>query len=461
MADRSNMIEQARRVVERLRQEGHEAYFAGGCVRDRIMGLPPKDIDIATSATPERVQQLFPRTVPIGKAFGVILVVEGANQFEVATFRADGRYVDGRHPEDVTYSDLDHDAARRDFTINAMYYDPVNDAFIDRVGGRDDVRARRIRTVGDPARRFEEDKLRMMRAIRFGCELEFELDPDILTATRNLAPSLAQVSFERIRDELARILVTRRAAEGIRRLHDVRLLDVFLPEIRRMVGVEQPPQFHPEGDVFTHTLLCLEELGRYWFDDTHPGRDDDPPPKPSFEVALATLLHDVAKPATFRVAERIRFDGHDSRGAEMSRSICNRLRLSRAQRERVVWLVGNHLRFISVPQMRRSTLRRMLGHEYYADLEQVFIADTMGSHKNLDLLKILRKRALEFAAEELKPKALLTGRDLIDQGFRPGPIFSKILNAAYTAQLEGELNDREAALDWVKRGYRPDGKNPN
>jgi poly(A) polymerase len=448
----NSLTQAARRVVQRLRDAGHEAYFAGGCVRDRLMGLASKDIDIATDAVPERVQQIFPRTVSVGKAFGVIVVLEGELTFEVATFRADGRYLDGRHPEQVRYADLEHDAARRDFTINAMYLDPIEDRLIDRVGGRADLAARTVRTVGDPRARFEEDKLRMMRAVRFACQLDFAIDPATQAAAAALAPALAQVSLERIRDELAHILISPRAARGVRLLHELRLLDVFLPEIRAMVGVEQPPQFHPEGDVFVHTMLCLEALGRLWFDASHSARAGAPP-APSFEVALAVLLHDVAKPATFRRAERIRFDGHDALGAGMADGICRRLRLSNDQRKRVVWLVENHLRFIAVPQMRRSTLRRLLSEPYFADLEQLFIADVMGSHANLDLLTLLRARAAEFAAEEARPKPWIRGRDLIELGHAPGPIFSEILEAAYNAQLDGELADRDAALAWIRRRW--------
>lgn len=453
------LTDSAGRIVRRLHAAGHEAYFAGGCVRDRLMGRPAQDIDIATDALPERVQELFPRTVAVGKAFGVVVVLQDEGAFEVATFRADGRYLDGRHPDQVSYSDLEHDAARRDFTINAMYLDPVDGRVIDRAGGREDLAARRLRTVGDPRRRFEEDRLRMLRAVRFGCQLDFAIDPEALEAIRTLAPGLSQVSLERIRDELAKILVTPRAADGIARMHELGLLEIFLPEIRAMVGVEQPPQFHPEGDVFTHTLLCLRELGRLWFDPEHPVRAGSPPAA-SFEVALAVLLHDVAKPRTFRRAERIRFDGHDVMGAEMCEQIGRRLRLSNEQRERVVWLVANHLRFVAVPQMRVSTLRKLLGHPFYPDLEQLFIADTLGSHRKLDLWETLRRRAAEFASEAMQPDPILRGRDLIDLGLAPGPVFSKILEAAYTAQLEGQIADREAALAWVRTAYGPAGDNP-
>lgn len=451
--------ESAVRVVRRLRAAGHEAYFAGGCVRDRLMGRPAQDIDVATDALPERVQELFPRTVAVGKAFGVVVVLQDDRPFEVATFRADGRYLDGRRPEQISFSDLEHDAARRDFTINAMYLDPLDGRVIDRTGGREDLAARRLRTVGDPHLRFEEDKLRMLRAVRFGCQLDFAVDPAALEAIRTLAPGLAQVSFERIRDELAKILVTPRAADGILRMHELGLLEIFLPEIRAMVGVEQPPPFHPEGDVFTHTLLCLRELGRLWFDPEHPVRTGAPPP-PSFEVALAVLLHDVAKPRTFVRAERIRFDGHDAVGAQMSDEIARRLRLSNEQRERVVWLVANHLRFVAVPHMRVSTLRKLLGHPFYPDLEQLFIADTMGSHRNLDLFQTLHQRRAEFASEALQPDPLLRGRDLIDLGLVPGPLFSTILEEAYTAQLEGRFPDRASALAWVRAAYVPGGVDP-
>lgn len=443
-------LEAATRIVRRLRDAGHEAYFAGGCVRDRVMGRAASDVDIATDATPERIESLFARTVPVGKSFGVMIVLDGDLQFEVATFRADGRYLDGRRPESITYSDLQHDAERRDFTINAMYFDPVDDRVIDLVGGEADVRARVIRTVGDPRRRFEEDKLRLMRAVRFSCQLDFTIDAATLGAARELAPTLSQVSLERIRDELAKTLVTRRAAAGVRTLFELGLLDVFLPEIRRMVGVGQPPQFHPEGDVFTHTLLCVEELAGYWFDETHPARALAPASAPSFEAALATLLHDVGKPATYRVAERIRFDGHDALGARMSEEICRRLRLSRAERECVVWAVAKHLAFISAPQMRDSTMRKLLGHEHYPTLEQVFIADTMGSNKDLGLLRLVREKYTQFAAEALKPEPLLRGQDLIDLGMTPGPRFGEILDAAYDAQLEGEFADREGALAWLR-----------
>ncbi|MBI5369194.1 MAG: CCA tRNA nucleotidyltransferase [Planctomycetes bacterium] len=429
-------------VVRRLRAHGHEALFAGGCVRDRLLGVPPKDIDIATSATPRAVQALFRKTIPVGEQFGVVRVHVGRLEFEVATFRADGPYLDGRRPASVRFAAAAEDAQRRDFTINGMFYDPASGEVLDLVGGRADLAARVVRAIGDPAARFGEDRLRLLRAVRFACQLGFSLDPATAAAARALAAEVRQVSAERVHAELTRMLTGPRPRRAVELLDELGLLAPLLPEVVALKGVEQPPQFHPEGDVWTHTLLVMENLR----------------PEPSPALALAALLHDIGKPPTFvRAPDRIRFDLHAERGAEMARAICARLRCSGAEADRVVLLIENHLRFLALHDMRESTLKRLLREPWSEELLELFRADALGSLASAEDYEFCRRKLEGYRREEaersLRPARLISGHDLIALGYRPGPAFAGMLAAVEDAQLEGEVATREAALAWVRERY--------
>ena len=430
----------ARSIVRRLRDGGHRAWYAGGCVRDRLMGNEPKDFDVATSAKPEEIQALFERTVAVGARFGVIVVVGGEEQVEVATFRAEGGYTDGRHPDWVRYADEEADVLRRDFTVNGMLYDPIDDRLFDRVGGEEDIRRRVIRTIGDPRERFREDRLRLIRAVRFAARLDFAITDETAEAIRSLAGEISSVSWERIRDELLKILGGPNPRRGMELLHSVGLLAPILPEVAAMDGVEQPPEFHPEGDVLHHTLLLLDHLDA-----------------PSDRVALAALLHDIGKPPTFEVADRIRFNRHDTVGAGMADEVCRRLHLSNRDREAVVDLVGSHMKFAAVRDMRESTLKRFLRKEDFEDHLALHRADCLASHGMLDNYEFCREKLEDFRAadreEALRPKPLLTGHDLKAWGLEPGPLFREILTALEDAQLEGLVADRDAAEAWVRERY--------
>jgi len=430
------LTQNAERVVARLRAAGFEAYFVGGCVRDLVMGKEPKDIDIATSARPKKVRELFPHTVPIGAQFGVILVLAGEDQFEVATFRADSEYVDGRRPKDVRFCDARADVLRRDFTINGMLYDPEAGRIIDYVGGKEDLAGRVVRCIGDAIQRLSEDKLRVMRAVRFACRLGFTIEPDTWEATKRVAPEIGVVSAERIRDELVRILTEGGAAQGIRMLLEMGALSVILPEVAAMDGVPQPEEFHPEGDVLTHTMLALDELS-----------------EPSPELAMATLLHDVGKPATIAVADRIRFHRHEEVGAEMAHAVCRRLKFSNVETETITWLVRDHMRIAQAPEMRPGRLKRLLREEHFEDLLELHRLDCLACHRDLGKWEFCRARMAELSEEELRPAPLLTGGDLIRMGYRPGPIFKEILGATENAQLEGEISTRDEAEAFIQSRF--------
>lgn len=433
----SQKEDRARGVVRRLREHGHRALFAGGCVRDRLRGAEPEDFDVATDAPPDAVRALFERTVPVGVQFGVVLVLVDGQPIEVATFRADAEYLDGRHPVSVRPASPEEDARRRDFTINGMFFDPESGEVLDYVGGRADLAAGVVRAIGDAKARFHEDRLRMLRAVRFACRFGFAIEPATFAAIRELAPEIHGIAWERIGDEIVRILTEGSARRGVELLDRSGLLAEVLPEIERLKGVEQSPDFHPEGDVFTHTLLLLEQLDR-----------------PSETLALAALLHDVAKPAcAARDGERITFYGHCELGETMALEICQRLRRSREVWERVGYLVRNHLRLIDAPEMRRSTLRRFLAEEGIDELLELARLDTLASHKNLRFHEFCRAQQAAFGAEPIKPPPLLRGRDLLARGYPPGPAFKEILHAVEERQLEGELTTRDDALAWVARTY--------
>jgi poly(A) polymerase len=429
----------ARALVDRLRAAGHTAYFAGGCVRDLVRGRQPKDIDVATDARPEEVQKIFPRTYAVGAHFGVIVVLENDFQFEVATFRSDGAYFDGRHPVAVNFSSPEEDARRRDFTINGMFFDPPNNKVIDFVGGREDLVAGLVRAIGDPAQRFAEDRLRLLRAVRFATVLEFEIEPATWEAIVRSAGTIERISAERIREELVRIFLSRQRLRGWDLLDASGLMKAILPEIEALKGCEQPPQFHPEGDVFSHTRLMLSLL----------------PDEVSVPLVFSVLLHDIGKPATASVDEtgRIRFSGHDKLGAAMTESVMQRLRFSRLEIEATVEAVDQHMVFKDVPNMRISRLKRFMARPHFADELELHRVDCLGSHRMLDNYEFLKAKAAEFANEPIIPPPLVKGDDLIAMGMKPGPQFGEILEAVETRQLEGTLRDREEALRWIRAEY--------
>jgi poly(A) polymerase len=446
----SPLAQTARSVARRLRDAGHVAYFAGGSVRDFLRGVAPKDIDIATDARPEQVQKLFPRTYAVGAHFGVIVVLEGGSQFEVATFRSDGAYVDGRRPTEVRFSSAEEDAARRDFTINGMFFDPVAEQVIDFVGGRADLDARIVRAIGDPAQRFAEDRLRMLRAVRFATTLEFEIEEATWDALRASSASITQISAERIREELVRIFMSPQRVRGWNLLDASGLMREVLPELEALKGCEQPPQFHPEGDVFKHTRIMLELL----------------PAEASLPLVFSVLFHDIGKPPTHSVDEtgRIRFNGHDRIGAEMTELVMQRLRFSRAEIDATVEMVRQHMVFKDVPNMRTAKLKRFMARPTFVDEMELHRVDCASSHGMLDNYDFLHGKQEEFANEPIIPPPLVRGDDLKAMGLKPGPKFGEILEAVETRQLEGAFRDREEALEWVRREYaggvEDEGKRP-
>jgi tRNA nucleotidyltransferase/poly(A) polymerase len=429
----------AREICSRLRARGCVAYFAGGCVRDMVRGLPPKDIDVATEARPELVQEIFPRTHAVGVHFGVIVVVEDGINFEVATFRSDGAYLDHRHPVEVRFSSPEEDAKRRDFTINGMFFDPEKNELIDFVGGRADLKSQIVRAIGDATQRFSEDRLRMLRAVRFATVLDYKIDSGTWDALVAQAESINQISAERIRDELLRIFLSPKRVRGWDLLDQSGLLRAILPELDGMKGCLQPEQFHPEGDVFQHTRLMLELL----------------PEDVSVPLVLSVLFHDVAKPVTSTVDEtgRIRFNEHDRIGAAMTESIMERLRFSRAEIDATVEMVRQHMVFKDVPKMRVAKLKRFMARPTFEDELELHRVDCASSHGMMDNYDFLLRKREEFANEPIIPPPLVRGDDLIALGMKPGPKFGEILEAVETRQLEGALKNRKGALDWVKREY--------
>ena len=430
----------ARSIVERLRSEGFEALYAGGCVRDRLLGAEPHDYDVATSARPEQVEALFPRTVPVGAQFGVILVLEGDAEIQVATFRGDGAYHDGRHPESVHYTDAKGDALRRDFTINGLFYDPLKNEVLDFVQGRNDLEKHLIRAIGNPEERFSEDKLRLLRAIRFATTLGFTIDPETWVALLKWAPEIHAVSAERIREEFCKILLSPNRLHGFDLLDQSGLLRMILPEMEQLKGCDQPADFHPEGDVFVHTRLMLSLL----------------PEKVSLPLVLSVLFHDLGKPATRVVDEtgRIRFNGHEGVSAEISLRIMQRLRFSNEVIDAVLPAVRLHMSFKDVPNMRIATLKRMMARPTFDDELELHRVDCLGSHGMLDNHALLIAKREEFSQEPLIPSPLLTGDDLITLGWKPGPKFAEILQSVQTLQLEGKLTSRDEALRWVSSEYK-------
>ncbi len=429
----------ARGIAVRLRARGHQAYLVGGCVRDLLLGREPEDHDVATSARPDELLALFPGAAAVGAKFGVILVPADGFAIEVSTFRSDGPYRDGRRPETVTFEATpEKDVQRRDFTINGLLMDPETDEVIDLVRGREDLRAGLIRAIGSARERFEEDHLRMLRAVRFAARLGFEIEVRTLEAIRETSEGITKIAAERVRGELERILTEGGARRGMELLDASGLLVHVLPEAAALQGVAQPPEYHPEGDVWTHTLLMLGGLA-----------------SPSLELALGVLFHDIGKPATFRIDGRIRFDGHVEAGVKIARAAMERLRFSEATIRQVEALIANHMRFAHVHDMRESTLRRFFRLERFEEHLELHRLDCLSSHAHLDAYEFARARYEAMPAEVRKPPRLVTGRELIAAGYRPGPEFARMLEAAEDAQLEGRVASREEALGLILRQFGP------
>jgi len=428
-------------IVKKLRGAGFAAYLVGGCVRDMLLGKAPKDWDVATDARPDDVMRIFRKTIPVGAQFGVVIVRMRNRNYEVATFRKDCGYTDGRRPDRVVYSSAEEDARRRDFTINGLFYDPLRQRVIDYVGGRKDLDKGIVRAIGDPDERFSEDKLRLLRAVRFAARFEFRLERKTGEAIRKRPRDVLQVSPERIRQELVMVLADERPDIGVRLMDRYGLLEAVLPEVAAMKGVEQPPQFHPEGDVFEHTMIMLGLMKKKYKQ------------RPGF--VMGVLLHDVGKPVTFEVRDRIRFDRHSAEGAAMTRRIMSRLRFSDEATRTAVELVKHHLRFIDVQKMRPATLKRFLRMDDFDLHLELHRLDCIASHGDMSSYRFCKRKLDELGGDEesLRPPRLLTGNDLIEMGFEPGPEFKKILTALEDAQLEGAVRTRDEAVEWVRKHW--------
>jgi poly(A) polymerase len=427
---------QAESIVRQLVQAGHVAVYAGGCVRDALLERAYPDVDIATSATPDQVQALFPKASdPQGKAFGVIRLRMDEHVFEIATFRVDGPYLDGRRPSSVIFTTAEEDARRRDFTINGMFFDPLKNEVLDYVQGRTDLAAKSIRAIGDPVARFTEDRLRLFRALRFAVQLDFEIEPSTWKALVSLAPESKVISPERVRDELVKVFISPNPARGLDLMYDSGLLAVWIPELLEMRGCAQSPEHHPEGDVWVHTRLLLTHLKN-----------------PSPVLAFSALLHDVGKPRTSKTEPngRIRFFGHEGVGARMAEEILRRLRFSNDDIGAITACIANHMAFKDAPHMRVSTLKRMLARPTFSEELELHRIDCSSSHGQLDIHAFLQNKLSEFSQEEIKPKPLVTGHDLQELGAKPGPAMGKILHQLMDEQLEGKIADRAGALTRAK-----------
>ena len=432
--------EEATKVISKLQQSGYLAYFAGGCVRDLLRDQVPTDYDIATNALPEQVTSLFRKTRSVGAHFGVIIVISGEFAFEVATFRNDGSYGDGRRPESVEFTSPEEDVLRRDFTINGIFYDPIEGSTIDYVNGQDDIESGTVRAIGDPESRFREDHLRLLRAVRFAARFDYQIEENTWAAICSHAEEIKNISEERIRDELSKILTDPNRVRGFDLLVDSGLMEAMIPEILDLKGCEQPPQFHPEGDVFVHTRLMLTLL-----------KDD-----PSLSLVLSVLLHDIGKPSTYSYDEesdRIRFNGHDKIGAEMASDILKRLKFPNKVIEEVTEMVANHMTFKDVQKMREAKLKRFMARPTFEDETELHRVDCLGSWGGLDNYDFLNQKRTEFDNEPIIPPPLLTGNDLIEIGWKPGPRLGEVLTKVQDMQLEKNLNSKEEALDWVNANY--------
>jgi poly(A) polymerase len=422
-----NVPESARLILRRLKAAGHESYLVGGCVRDLIRGVRPPDYDIVTSARPDEICSLFSHTIPVGISFGVVLVIEGGQKYEVATFRTEDNYLDGRRPSRVVFATAEEDVRRRDFTVNGILLDPEAGTLIDYVGGRKDISSRLIRTIGAAEKRFAEDHLRMLRAVRFAANLGYDVDDDILTAIRGHVKDIHRISAERIRDELTKLLTRGGARRGMELMADTGLLEELLPEVKAFSGIEQPPTFHPEGDVWEHTLRMLAML---------PAETEADP-----RLAWGVVLHDAGKAVTRSVDERgVHFYGHVQRGEEIARRAMERLRFSGSDQATILSLIHGHMLFMNVREMRPSRLKRFLRMPDFALHLELHRLDCLGSHGLLDNYEFCREKLAEIPKEELRPPHLITGHDLIEMGFTPGPLFAAILQAVEDAQLNGQIS---------------------
>ena len=422
-------------LVKRLKKEGYQAFWVGGCVRNKIMNLPAKDIDIATNAAPEQVIRLFPKTIAVGAKFGVVIVLQDDVRIEVATFRSDGQYLDKRHPREVHFSDARQDALRRDFTINSLFWDPTTGEILDFVEGRKDIERGILRCIGNPSERFQEDALRLLRAIRFAVRFSFVIEQDTWSALLEHSPQISSISPDRIREELIRIITGPHRGAALELLEQSGLLREILPEVQGLKGVPQPEEFHPEGDCFKHTQLAMELLRN-----------------PSPTLAVGCLLHDIGKPPTYEETDRIRFNAHTKVGEKMAEAICRKLRFSNTDRKAVTDLVVRHMHFLSVKEMKTSTLKRFLSHPNIEEDLELHRADCLASHGDLSNYHFCRKKLNEFRMEKEKiiPPPLVTGNDLIEQGYTPGPLFKKILERVQEAQLDGEIETKEEAIALVR-----------
>ena len=432
--------EEATKVISKLQQSGYLAYFAGGCVRDLLRDQVPTDYDIATNALPEQVTSLFSKTRSVGAHFGVIIVISGEFAFEVATFRNDGSYGDGRRPESVEFTSPEEDVLRRDFTINGIFYDPIEGSTIDYVNGQDDIESGTVRAIGNPESRFREDHLRLLRAVRFAARFDYQIEENTWAAICSHAEEIKNISEERIRDELSKILTDPNRVRGFDLLVESGLMKAMIPEILDLKGCEQPPQFHPEGDVFVHTRLMLTLL-----------KDD-----PSLSLVLSVLLHDIGKPSTYSYDEesdRIRFNGHDKIGAEMASDILKRLKFPNKVIEEVTEMVANHMTFKDVQKMREAKLKRFMARPTFEDETELHRVDCLGSWGGLDNYDFLNQKRTEFDNEPIIPPPLLTGNDLIEIGWEPGPRLGEVLTKVQDMQLEKNLNSKEEALNWVNANY--------
>jgi poly(A) polymerase len=434
----------ATEIVRRLQVAGFEAFWVGGCVRDFLLGREPQDFDIATNATPDQIERLFTKTIPVGRQFGVLLVVENAHQFQIATFRAESGYQDGRRPGTVRFSDAREDAIRRDFTVNGLFFDPIADALHDWVGGEADLRSKTIRTIGSPEERFAEDHLRLLRALRFAAQLDFNIDPATFAAVRKHAAKIQLVSAERIREELIKLFAPPHAARGLTLLHESGLMPEVLPELVPTLTCEQSPDYHPEGSVFNHIRLMLDHL----------------PDTSSESLPWTALLHDIAKPQTASRGEdgMIHFYGHEKVGAEMSEKILDRLKFPRRQIDEISAAVLHHMQFKDAPQMRKATLRRMLMRETFPLELELHRLACLGSHRRLDIYDFLREQRAHLNDQPHLHPPLLNGNDVIALGARPGPELGALLHELRDKQLAEELTTPEAARDWVKSRLSEDGR---
>jgi len=442
----------ALKIVRTLQEKGHIAFFAGGCVRDQLLGRTPKDYDVATDAFPEEVETIFPKTLPLGKAFGVIAVIDNKEVIEVATFREEIGTLNGRHPETIMFSAAEEDALRRDFTINGIFYDPIADKLYDYVHGQQDLKRKIITAIGNPAERFEEDHLRMLRAVRFAYTLDFQLDPATADAIRTMAPLVKKISIERIETEFSRTLTeSDRPGDALRTLLQLNLLEQIIPELLPLVGQKQPPQFHPEGDVFEHTVLMLNIMGQQ-----KETLLQNPKYTPR-ELAYAALLHDVGKPPTAKMGTdqqgnpRIRFDGHDKTSAKMAEEILTRLKLPTREKKNIIHAIHGHMRFLNVKQMRKATLRKFIGSNTYELEMALHKLDCLGSHELMDHYTFVRDFQEKMRHEPILPEPWIRGTDLIKLGIPPGKQIGTLLKQAYDAQIENQFPNRDALLHWIKQ----------